>query len=81
MERVLAPVISSALKLYGGELNLKNLIAQALLMGDEGHNRNKAGTSLFIRELAPSIVKSIIGFSSSVVKGIFKILCYSLGMN
>jgi hypothetical protein len=25
-------------------------------MGDEGHNRNKAGTSLFIREVAPYIV-------------------------
>jgi hypothetical protein len=27
-------------------------------MGDEGHNRNRAGTSLLIRELAPSIVRS-----------------------
>ena len=26
------------------------------ILGDEGHNRNKAGTSLFIRELAPYIV-------------------------
>jgi hypothetical protein len=25
-------------------------------MGDEGHNRNRAGTSLFIRELAPHLV-------------------------
>ncbi|MFH1452647.1 MAG: DUF1116 domain-containing protein [Armatimonadota bacterium] len=58
MEDVLYPVLSEALKIYGGELNLKNLIAQALLMGDEGHNRNKAGTSLFIREIAPSIVKT-----------------------
>jgi len=63
IETVLAPVLTEALKIYGtlaggGELNLKNLIAQALMMGDEGHNRNKAGTSLFIRELAPAITKT-----------------------
>jgi hypothetical protein len=39
-----------------GEVDLRNLIAQALQMGDECHNRNKAGTSLLIRELAPAIV-------------------------
>lgn len=27
-------------------------------MGDDGHNRNRAGTSLLIRELAPAIVKT-----------------------
>ena len=27
------------------------MISQALQMGDEGHNRNKAGTSLFLREI------------------------------
>ena len=39
-----------------GEINLKTMIAQVLQMGDEGHNRNKAGTSLLIREIAPAIV-------------------------
>ena len=34
----------------------KTMTAQALQMGDEGHNRNKAGTSLLIRELAPYLV-------------------------
>lgn len=58
IEKILAPCLSSAINIYGQNLNLKNLIAQALLMGDEGHNRNKAGTSLFIREIAPSIVKT-----------------------
>jgi hypothetical protein len=27
-------------------------------MGDEGHNRNRAATSLFLRELAPAIVRT-----------------------
>ena len=31
------------------------MIAQALQMGDEGHNRNKAGTSLLLREIAQDI--------------------------
>jgi len=35
---------------------MKSIIGQALHMGDEGHNRNRAGTSLVIRELAPYLV-------------------------
>ena len=54
MRDVLAPVLKSALEL-SGNIDLKNMIAQIVQMGDEGHNRNKAGTSLLIRELAPFI--------------------------
>lgn len=57
IEKILGPVIKEALTLCG-EINLKNMIAQALQMGDEVHNRNKAATSLLIRELAPAIVKT-----------------------
>ncbi len=57
IETILAPVLKSAIQLVG-EINLKNMIAQALQMGDEVHNRNKAATSLLIRELAPAIVKT-----------------------
>jgi len=55
MEELLAPVLTEALKL-SGEIDLKTMTSQVLQMGDEGHNRNKAGTSLLIRELAPYIV-------------------------
>nr|MDQ6898102.1 DUF1116 domain-containing protein [Candidatus Dormibacteraeota bacterium] len=48
----LAPVMSAALARLG-PLDLRSLIAQALQMGDEGHNRNRACTSLFLRQLAP----------------------------
>ncbi|MFA7565952.1 MAG: DUF1116 domain-containing protein [Alkalispirochaeta sp.] len=51
----LAPILRKALKAHG-PLDMKNLIAQVLQMGDEGHNRNRAGTSLFIREMAPYLV-------------------------
>ncbi|MBN2259349.1 MAG: DUF1116 domain-containing protein [Clostridiales bacterium] len=54
IEKTLAPVLKEALKM-SGKLDLKNMIAQVVQMGDEGHNRNKAGTSLLIRELAPHI--------------------------
>ena len=56
METELAPIMASALELRG-PVDMKNLIAQVLQMGDEGHNRNRAGTSLFIRELAPFLVQ------------------------
>ncbi len=55
IERVLAPVIARALEAHG-PLDMKNVIAQVLQMGDEGHNRNRAGTSLVLRELAPFLV-------------------------
>jgi hypothetical protein len=37
-------------------LSLKSIISQALQMGDECHNRNQAGTSIFLRELTPFIM-------------------------
>ena len=55
MAEELAPTLREALSKHG-EIDMKTMIAQALQMGDEGHNRNRAGTSLFIRELAPDLV-------------------------
>ena len=55
MENTLYPVLKAALA-HSGPIDLKNLIAQALHMGDEVHNRNRAGTSLLYRALAPAIV-------------------------
>ncbi|CAM5682498.1 hypothetical protein LSPH24S_04753 [Lysinibacillus sphaericus] len=43
---VFAPAMKKALVLTDG-IDLKAIIAQALHMGDECHNRNKAATSLF----------------------------------
>lgn len=55
METVLYPVLKAALA-HSGPIDLKNLIAQALHMGDEVHNRNRAGTSLLYRALAPAVI-------------------------
>lgn len=48
----LAPLVGDALA-AGEPIDLSTLIAEALHMGDEGHNRNKAGSLLFTRILAP----------------------------
>lgn len=56
IETELAPVMKKVLELHG-PIDMKTVIAQALQMGDEGHNRNRAGTSLIIRELAPWLVR------------------------
>jgi len=58
MSDVLAPVLSSALQVFGQPIDLRAMLAQALQMGDEGHNRNRAGTSLFLRELIPALLTS-----------------------
>lgn len=58
MDRVLYPVLKRAIE-FIGQIDLQSLIAQALHMGDEVHNRNRAGTSLLIRQLAPAILKTM----------------------
>jgi hypothetical protein len=57
MEKVLAPCLKKAIKISGG-INIKNLTAQALQMGDECHNRNVAATSLFLKEITPHLLKT-----------------------
>jgi len=57
MEEVLYPTLDRAIKFLGG-IDLKNIIAQALHMGDEVHNRNRAATSLLYRAIAPAIVRT-----------------------
>jgi len=57
MEKVLYPALKLAVEKIG-RIDLKNIIAQALHMGDEVHNRNRAGTSLFYRIIAPEIIQT-----------------------
>jgi hypothetical protein len=71
METILAPVLKATLEL-SGPIDLKTMIAQVVQMGDEGHNRNKAGTSLLIRELAPYLVMT--DFSNEVKRDVLKFI-------
>jgi len=57
MDSVLYPTLKKAIGQMG-KIDLKNIMAQALHMGDEVHNRNRAATSLLYRTLAPSIVQT-----------------------
>jgi hypothetical protein len=57
MEEVMAPVLGKAIELSGG-IDIRVLLAESLHMGDEGHNRNKAGSILFTKNLAPYIVRA-----------------------
>jgi hypothetical protein len=50
----MAEVLALALDRHG-PIDLRALIAEALHMGDEGHNRNRAGSLLLLRELAGDI--------------------------
>lgn len=54
MGEVLGPALRAAVRRHG-PLDLMAVIAQALQMGDELHNRNRAATSLLLRELAPDL--------------------------
>ncbi len=57
MQQVLAPALARAVRAMGG-MEVKSMTAQALQMGDECHNRNKAATSLFLRQIAPYLVET-----------------------
>jgi hypothetical protein len=54
LAEVAGPLLGSAIRRAEG-IDLTSLIAQALQMGDELHNRNKAATALFAREIAPHV--------------------------
>jgi hypothetical protein len=56
MHDVMAPVLKAAIEATGG-LDIRALLAEALHMGDEGHNRNKAGSILYTKALAPHIAR------------------------
>src|SRR5829696_4167965 len=56
MSDVLAPVLAEALAALERRLDLRAMAAQAMQMGDECHNRNRAATSLLIRELVPGLL-------------------------
>jgi hypothetical protein len=57
MSAVLGPLLQSAVRGHG-PVDVTALLAQMLHMGDEAHNRNRAGTLMFLRELLPALIAS-----------------------
>jgi hypothetical protein len=57
MSAVLGPALHHATKAHG-PIDIKSIIAQMIQMGDEGHNRNRAGTLMVLKEWLPDLVAS-----------------------
>ncbi|MEW6243100.1 MAG: DUF1116 domain-containing protein [Bacillota bacterium] len=57
MEEELGPALERAIQQSEG-FDVRAAIAQALHMGDECHNRNKAGTALFLKWIAPYLAET-----------------------
>ena len=55
MKNILGPVLGSALRNIDGGLNVNVLIARAIAMGDEFHQRNIAASLVFLKEVGPVI--------------------------
>jgi hypothetical protein len=65
LAEVLASTIGEILKEKDG-VSMKPLITQALCMGDDCHNRCIAATSLFLKEIAPYMMKTGIDKEATV---------------
>lgn len=59
MNDVMGPVLAEALAGSDGGIDIRALVAEALHMGDEGHNRNKAASIIYTVRLAPMIAKIV----------------------
>ncbi len=74
MGKVLGPALHQALTKAPEGINIKNITAQALQMGDECHNRNVAATTMLLREfsllllqtdLKKPVIREILAFMAS----------------
>ena len=63
MGDVLGPLLQRAVRAVRdsatGPVDVTGILTQMLQMGDEAHNRNRAGTLMLLRDLSPAMVASI----------------------
>lgn len=57
MGDVLGPLLQAAVR-ASEPVDVTGILTQMLQMGDEAHNRNRAGTLMLLRDLAPAMVRS-----------------------
>lgn len=57
MNAVLGPMLQHAVR-AGDPIDVKAIVSQMVQMGDEGHNRNRAGTLMFLRDVLPAMIES-----------------------
>jgi Protein of unknown function (DUF1116) len=60
MSAVLGPLLQRAVR-SGPPVDVTAVLTQMLQMGDEAHNRNRAGTLMLLRDLGPAMVSSGAG--------------------
>lgn len=58
MGDVLGPLLQRAVRAAAEPVDATAILGQMLQMGDEAHNRNRAGTLMFLRDLGPALVSS-----------------------
>ncbi|MBC2933916.1 DUF1116 domain-containing protein [Nocardioides sp. zg-1228] len=56
MGDVLGPLLQAAVRGTEEATDVTGILTQMLQMGDEAHNRNRAGTLMLLRDLAPAMV-------------------------
>ena len=64
MSAVLGPLLQAAVRRHG-PVDVTAILTQMVQMGDEAHNRNRAGTLMLLRDLLPAMAES--GFASQDV--------------
>ncbi len=57
MRDVLGPLLADALE-ASGPVDATAILGQMVQMGDEAHNRNRAGTLMLLRDLGPAMIRS-----------------------
>ena len=57
MKEVLGPTLGKAIRSIDGGLSVNPLVAKAIAMGDEFHQRNIAASLAFLKEVSPIITK------------------------
>jgi len=65
MSEVLGPLLARAVR-ANGPLDIKAIVAAMVQMGDEGHNRNRAGTLMLLRDLMPAMIETGVPTSDLV---------------
>jgi len=63
MSAVLGPALQKAVRATvaaGKPLDITALVGQMVQMGDEGHNRNRAGSAMFLRDISPWIIQAAL---------------------
>jgi hypothetical protein len=58
MNGTMGPMLAEALSHSEGGIDIRALLSESLHMGDEGHNRNKAGSFIYTSRLAPLVAKT-----------------------